>query len=119
MSSRTYICYDCRTSKRAEAAYGLNTDFRCPICQAKMIELSRKWRIPKKGDDKEWNKLAIKTKTENTAWLSKRHEIGMKMLGEIDMKIENAKLRKDSSGKNYKLKQLSSQRAEIIRKYID
>jgi len=52
MSSRTYICIDCRFSKRAEANYGLNTDFRCPTCHNELWELEWKWRIPKKNDDK-------------------------------------------------------------------
>jgi len=57
MSKRTYICLECRTTKRAEAAYGLDTDFRCSQCQRSLFELPWQWRIPKKTDDAGWKKL--------------------------------------------------------------
>ena len=57
MSNRTYICVECRTSKRAEAAGGLETPLRCSSCGGGLWELSHKWRIPKKTDDKAWHEL--------------------------------------------------------------
>jgi hypothetical protein len=57
MSNRTYICVECRSARRAGAAYGLVTPLRCAGCGASLWELSHKWRIPRKSDIEGWDEL--------------------------------------------------------------
>jgi len=59
MSNRTYVCLDCRTSRRAVSAYGQQHDLRCSSCKHGLTELPWKRRIPVKDDDKGWRDLRI------------------------------------------------------------
>ena len=76
MSNRNYICFECRTAKRADAAYGLKTDYRCSSCQGELCELPWRWRIPKKTDDTGWKKLKKMMSELEAEWLPRRAEEG-------------------------------------------
>jgi hypothetical protein len=53
MSSRTYVCFDCKTAYREE--FGKRR--RCSGCQKECTALDWRARIPKTGDDKGWQRL--------------------------------------------------------------
>ena len=119
MSKRTYICLDCRTAKRAEAAYGRNTDFRCSQCQGPVFELPWRWRIPKKTDDAGWKELRNFVSEIERDWLPRRNARGKALLAKLDAQIEATSRRKDSQTKESKLKYLRWKRREIEEGYTE
>ena len=119
MSKRTYICLECRTARRADAAYGLNTDFRCSQCQASLFELPWRWRIPKKTDDSEWKKLRRMVTDIERDWLPRRNARGEAIRAKLDAQIKATFRRKDSEAKDSKLKYLRWKRIEIEKGYSE
>jgi hypothetical protein len=117
MSSRTYICVPCRWSRRAAAAYGLNTNLRCPNCAGPLWELSWRWRIPRKSDDKAWKELEAKVAREAAEWFSKRERLGQTKLAKIDRRIAALKGRTDSPGVHNQVQKLHSQRRRVQTQY--
>ena len=119
MSNRTYICVECRTAKRAEATGGLKTDLRCSSCGGSLWELSHRWRIPKKTDKKGWEELAgivAQSRPARDAFIKRR---GESKLAEIDRKIESFSARKPSEQREKILKDLSHERSQVLRQYLD
>jgi len=117
MSNRTYICTQCHTAKRAEAAGCLNTDFRCASCSGPLWELSHKWRIPRKSDTKGWAELAeivALSGPSREAFIKRR---GESLLGKIDRQIAAFSARKPSSQREEILKDLAYERKQLLRKY--
>ncbi len=119
MSKRTYICIDCRTSKRADAEYGLNTDYRCPECKNSLIELPWQWRIPKVKDDEGWKELRGKLLKVEANWIPRRNAIAKKKLQKLDRQIEQLSHQKETETGTRKLKRLRWQRTEIVKKYTE
>ena len=117
MSNRTYLCIKCRTSKRAEARYGLNSNFRCSNCQQDLWELEWRWRIPKKTDDKAWKELEEKVISESEEWLKRRTEIGQEKIEKIERLIIHFEKQKDSERKYKKLKSVKTEIETIKKKY--
>lgn len=119
MSKRTYICFECRTTKRADAAHGLNTEYRCSQCQGKLYELPWNWRIPKQSESTEWNKLKKMYIELERCWLPRKMNEGKAQLQKIDKKIEAISKQKDSQEKESKLKYLKWIRKETEAKYTE
>ena len=118
MSNRTYICVECRTAKRAEAAGGLKTELRCSSCGGALWELSHRWRIPKKTDKKAWAELAeivAQSRPQREAFIKRR---GEDKLAKIDREIEDFSSRKPSKQRDEILKELAHERDQVIRKYF-
>lgn len=119
MSNRTYICVECRTARRAEAAGGLKTRIRCSSCGGALWELSHKWRIPKKTDKKAWEELAeivSQSRPTRDAFIKRR---GEDKLAEIDRQVEAFTARKPSKQRADILKDLAHERAQVLRMYFD
>ena len=119
MSNRTYICVECRTAKRAEAAGGLKTDLRCSSCGGPLWELSHRWRIPKKADKKGWEELAeivAQSRPARDAFIKAR---GKSKLAEIDRQIEAFSARKPSEQREKILKDLAHERSQVLWQYLD
>lgn len=53
MSSRTLVCFDCQTAYRADAY----AERICAKCHRPCWPLPWRWRIPKRGKIKEWERL--------------------------------------------------------------
>lgn len=117
MSCRTFICIPCRTSRRAEAAYGLNTELRCSKCRGHLWELEWRWRIPRKNDDDGWRKLELKVAQDARELIPKRQKIGTKLLTEIDQQIQNMEKLKSSEKREPRLKQLLAKRRKTEKSY--
>ena len=118
MSNRTYICVECRTSKRAEAAGGLETPLRCSCCGGSLWELSHKWRIPKKVDDRAWlelRKIVADSKPVRKEQVQKR---GSDFLRRIDWQIGVVSAQKDSQRRQSTLKKLQRERADVLLRYF-
>ncbi|CAM0076915.1 hypothetical protein VPHD485_0294 [Vibrio phage D485] len=78
MPSTTYVCFDCRTTKRSiterfwhHVSYAYPS-LTCQHCRGEMKPLSSSHAIPKKSDDKAWralmqhvSQLRIKQEAEN------------------------------------------------------
>ncbi|MDB4265416.1 hypothetical protein N9891_01560 [bacterium] len=118
MSQRTYICEDCRTTKRAEAAGGHKTAFRCPGCRQTLWELSQKFRIPPKNDDKAWKALAISVKGARETWDARLRHRGTELLKKVDHQIAEVSRKEESRTRTGILKDLQKSRAEILSKYF-
>lgn len=119
MSSRTYICIPCRTSRRAEAAYGLNTGLRCSKCGGRVWELEWRWRIPRKQDDKGWRDLEAKVARDAIDWLPRRWKLGEDQLADLDRQIETTLMRKPCDRRDHRLRQLQAKRRMIARKFTE
>ncbi|MHA3774876.1 hypothetical protein ACXR0O_25430 [Verrucomicrobiota bacterium sgz303538] len=117
MSTRTYICMPCRWSRRAEAAYGLNTSLRCPTCGGSLWELEWRWRIPRKNDDKGWKELVAKVAAESAEWFPKRRAAGVAKMVELDGQIATIERLPDSAGKTASLKRLRNERSQVFDRY--
>ena len=119
MSNRTYVCLECRFSKRADAAYGLETEYRCPHCHESLSELPWRWRIPKRTDNPEWKKLKQMILELEKEWIPKRKIEGDKLLRKIEKQIESILRQKDFDDKEKKLKYLRWKRREIKKRYLN
>ena len=119
MSNRTYICIECRTAKRADAAYGLNTKMRCSQCRKSLFELPWRWRIPGNADDSGWKALSKFVAEIDREFLPRRYAEGQRLMNKIDAQIEATLRRKDSEGKESKLKYLRWKRREIESEYTE
>ena len=117
MSNRTYICTQCRTARRAEAAGWLKTDLRCASCTEPLWELSHRWRIPRKTDTKGWAELAeivASSRPERESYIKRR---GEDLLRKLDRQMAAFSARKPSSQRDEILKDLQHERDEVLRKY--
>lgn len=99
MSARTYICIACRWSRRAEAAYGLNTSLRCPTCNGALWELEWQWRIPRKTDDRGWKELAAKVSRDAAVIVPRRQRVGAATVAKLDEQIATVEKQRDPNGK--------------------
>ena len=117
MSNRTYICLDCRTAKRAPAAYGLNTAYRCSQCRGPLRELPWRWKIPRKRKDSEWKQLKEMAIEREAIWLPKREAEGKALLQKLDRQIAAVSDQRDSDSKEKKLRYLRRQRHYVEKKY--
>lgn len=64
MRNNTYVCFDCRTTERVQAA---RIAKRCRLCGKPAVHVFYKFRIPRKDDDKGWDDLRRRTSQFNTA----------------------------------------------------
>lgn len=117
MSNRTYICTQCRTARRAEAAGWLKTELRCASCTGPLWELSHRWRIPRKTDAKGWAELAEIVASSGPAREAFIKRRGEELLAKIDREIAAFSARKSSGQREAILKDLQHKRDEVLRKY--
>src|SRR5437899_9645819 len=113
MSSRSYICLPCRTSRRAEAAYGLESGLRCSHCGGLLWELEWRWRIPRKKDDKGWQELEAKVARDARDWLPRRQKLAQGWIEEVDRQIRFVEKQKASDSRDRHLRQLKNRRKQI------
>ena len=117
MSNRTYVRIECRTASRAESSYGLKTDLRCRTCSGELSEVSHRWRIPKRGDEKGWQQLRQIVATENEYYQKHHRRNALEQLNKIDRLIQSVSNQKASDTKEAKLKRLRSDRRRLFREY--
>ncbi len=51
------VCFSCRYTTRVRNWTLCDMKLTCPFCKKNLINLGCKTKIPKKTDDKAWNKL--------------------------------------------------------------
>ena len=117
MSARTYICVACRWSRRADAAYGLNTNLRCPTCRGALWELEWRWRIPRKTNDKGWKELEAKVSRDAAVLIPLRRRTGAAKIAKLEEQIANVEKLPDSAKKIARLKKLCSEHAQTSNRY--
>ncbi len=117
MSNRTYVCLECRTAKRAEAAYGMTTGFKCPQCRLALHELPWRWRIPKKSDSAGWKALRRIVSDTDRIGASHRLKAGTAFLAALDAQITLIAQRRKSAARDGRLRLLRWKRKEIERGY--
>lgn len=119
MSNRTYICTACRTAKRAEAAFWQATPYRCHLCRGPLWELSRRWRIPAKGNDKEWQELARMVAAEAPLREKCLLDRAQAKLKAIDSRITTLSSQKQQKGqRSAMLSRLRTERAQLIAQHF-
>ena len=57
MANRSFVCWKCRSVRRAEATYGDASVPRCPECRGPLEELGWRARVPAKDDLAGWDQL--------------------------------------------------------------
>src|SRR5690349_2942352 len=57
MSNRTYVCLECRRSRRAPASDGIGLTLHCADCHQALIKLPVEVRIPTRTDGTGWKEL--------------------------------------------------------------
>lgn len=62
MSSRTYVCFDCRTTERVPTQR-ITRD--CRKCHKPSEHVFFKLRIPRRGDDRGWDELRVAARKIN------------------------------------------------------
>ena len=117
MSARAYICLPCRWSRRAEAAYGLNTNLRCPTCGGSLWELEWRWRIPRKTNDKGWQELAAKVSSDAAVLIPQRRCLGAAKVAKLEAQIASTGKQRDSAAKTTTLKKLRNERTQTLTRY--
>ena len=119
MSNRTYVCLDCRTAKRAPAAYGRNTEYRCSQCRGPLHELPWRWRIPKKRSNAEWKQLGEMVIEAEAVRLPRREAEAKALLQKLDKQITAISNQRDSDSKEKKLRYLRWKRQDTAKKYTE
>ena len=105
---------------RAPSSCGLKTDFRCRSCSGEVFEVSHRWRIPKWGDDKEWEVLRKKVIADQEFYRSHHRRQALIELTQIDSQIESVgNQKKETPAKKSKLERLHSKKKGILRTYQD
>jgi hypothetical protein len=117
MSSRTYVCVRCRWARRADAAYGLNTNLRCPTCHGSLWELEWRWRIPRKSNVKGWKDLESKIARASAAVVRRRQQIGAEKVARLDRQIAEVERQRNSPKKAAKLRNLRSVRSRVVKNH--
>ena len=118
MSNRTYVCIDCRTSSRAASACGLKTDYRCRLCSGELFEVSHRWRIPKRDDNKGWAELRQIVVTDQECYRAHHRRHALSELAQIDRQIESVgNQKKETPAKKNKLERLHSKKKRILETY--
>lgn len=118
MSNRTYICLDCRTARRAEAAGWAATNLRCASCGQSLWELSSRWRIARKSDDQAWNELREIVNREaplRQQWVKKT---GNARLETIERRQRGLEKQGPSRRRDAGLKRLAKERTEVLSRYF-
>lgn len=118
LSNRTYVCTKCRSSRRAAAKYGLNTDLRCRECGGQLWEIEWRWRIPRKIDHKGWRELGEKVSRDSKQQWPVRARRGLLKLNNLDRQIDDRSRGKLSPANAKKLKKLKKERARVVHDYI-
>lgn len=118
MSNRTYICVECRSARRAPAAWGQETPLRCSSCGGPLWEFSAKWRIAPKSDDRAWQEMRAFVQREQPVRAGQNQKKGSELLARIDRKAallsaQNPSLRRDAT-----LKRLLRERADVLRRHF-
>lgn len=114
MSNRTYICADCRIAKRAEAGgWTRLVRHRCPQCGKALCELSPKYCIPAKRDDKGWGKLKDMVECYLASYEEKRKDYGRNLLGRIDRQLELLEQQNADGHRTGWLEDLRKERTEV------
>ena len=118
MSNRTYICTECRTTRRGSYGAWLPTVFRCRNCSGPLWELSARWRIPKSTDVKGWNELLEMVARQRPCREKILRCQGQHHLREIDRRVAHYSVRKPSKKRDDALEDLEKQRTRVMRCYF-
>ena len=118
MSNRTYICTACRTARRAEAWHGMPSPLRCPLCRGSLWELSRKWRIPAKTNDKGWRELERIVAEQTPLRAAALRERGHRLLRQLDDKLGKLKTQNSKGRNDARIAALQSQRDKVLATYF-
>ena len=118
MVHRSYICTNCRTTKRAKPSYGLNTPLRCSGCGGELFELSNAHCVPKKGDDRAWKKLAQDVAKWRLANQRINYRHSLDKLEKLEREKEVVQAQPPSSGKDSTLESIEKQMKFVKKKYL-
>ena len=119
MSKRSFVCFKCHSTKRADAAFGLHTNYRCPICQGGLVELPWNWRIPKGDDDDGWQQLEAMLMNLNAEWIPGQRIYAQEELSRIERQIERLMQQKPTQLRDKKLAKLHWQKQHIEELYSE
>ena len=80
--------------------------------------MSHRWRIPKRGDDKEWEVLWKKVTADQDFYRAYHRTHALNQLSQIDSQLQAAlKQKKETPAKINKLSRLNSKRKRVLKEY--
>lgn len=118
MSNRTYICTGCRTARRAEARHYMPSPLRCSLCRGSLWELSRKWRIPAKTNDKGWRELERIVGEQTPLRVAMLRERDQRLLRQLDDKLGKLKAQNPKGRNDARIAVLQGQRDKVMATYF-
>ena len=118
MWNRTYICIDCKTARRAETSTAKPRPLRCRLCGGPLCELSHRWRIPRKTDEKAWLLLQAQARELLPRQTARFHTKGMEALDKVDVRIGLVSKREPSAEREKLLERLEKERQQIAKDYF-
>ena len=106
------MCTTCKTSKRADVAYGKDTPYRCPICHGKLFELPQNRNIPRQAENDEWQRLRIAVLKMESELIPRMKAAAQERIAKIDCQIAGLLKKTPSEERDTKIGKLRWRRRE-------
>ena len=91
---------------------------RCASCAGPLWELSHKWRIPKKEDDKAWRELKQIVQSEAPQREANLNRMGTRLLKEIEDRLDTVSKQKISERRDRMIKLLKKEMRDVMQSYF-
>ncbi len=91
---------------------------RCSLCRGSLWELSRKWRIPAKTNDKGWSELEQIVAEETPLRATLLRERGHRLLRQLDDKLGKLRVQNPKGRNDARIAVLQSQRDKVLAEYF-
>jgi hypothetical protein len=102
MSSRTFVCWDCRTSTRVT----MGGSPRCRSCGGMLHELGWRTRIPAKRDVRGWTELRQSLEKQSQARANSAEELRVRTIHDVEREILKLEARPATPQRTRHIKQL-------------
>ncbi len=91
---------------------------RCSLCRGSLWELSRKWRIPAKTNDKGWRELERIVTEQTPLRAAQLRERGQRLLRQLDDKLAKLKVQNVKGRNAARIAALQEQRDRVMATYF-
>jgi hypothetical protein len=91
---------------------------RCSLCRGSLWELSRKWRIPAKTNDKGWRELERIVAEQTPLRATERRERGQRLLRQLDDKLGKLEAQNPKGRHDARIATLQRQRDKVLAAYF-
>ena len=113
MSSRTWVCFDCRKGVRRPADYSpgpaSEPEVTCPDCGKDCVYLGYKIRVPARRDVAAWAELRDSLERQTLAQAEGRRTLDVKRRHELEQEIAKLQRRPSEPGRSQLVRRLRDQ----------